>query len=141
MVSRLSHVEAKELISTFEVLYLVSRRLFYRVRLECESIVGMVNRLMPNLLPVVRFFHPTKERVCVGIAKLFTLERHVGSRDFIKESSFKLDSNTVLFVDPFCVAEIVLAVLLYSVIPDILTIIWRRSVVGRGMFAYRMGII
>lgn len=34
-----------------------------------------------------------------------------------------------------------LAVLLYSVIPDRLIIIWRRSVVGRGVFAYRMGII
>ena len=65
VVSRLSHVEAKELIGTFEVLYLVLRRLLYGVRLECEGIVGVVNRLMPYLVPVVRSFHPPKERAFI----------------------------------------------------------------------------
>jgi hypothetical protein len=141
LVSRLSHIEPKKLIGTFEVLYLVLVRLLYGVRLEREGIVGVVNRLMPNLLPVVRLLHPAKERVVVRIAQLGRVEGHVGSRDFIKESTFKLDGNVTLLVDPFCVAEIVLAVLLYRVIADRRIIIWRRSVVGRGVFAYRMGII
>jgi hypothetical protein len=141
LVSRLSHIEPKELIGTFEVLYLVLVRLLYGVRLEREGIVGVVNRLMPNLLLVVRLLYPAKERVVVRIAQLGRVEGHVGSRDFIKESNFKLDGNVTLLVDPFCVAEIVLAVLLYRVIADRRIIIWRRSVVGRGVFAYRMGII
>lgn len=141
LVPRLSHVEPKELIGTFEVLYLVLVRLLCGVRLEREGIVGVVNRLMPYLLPVVRLLYPPKERVFVGIAQLGPVEGHVGSRDFIKESTFKLDGNVALLVDPFCVAEIVLAVLLYRVISDRLIIIWRRSVVGRGVFAYRMGIV
>lgn len=141
LVPRLSHVETKELIGTFEVLYLVLRLLLSRLTLKREGIVGVVNRLMPDLILVVALLYPTKERVVVRMAQVVRTKRHVGSRDFIKESTFELDGKVALLVDPLCVAEIVLAVLLYRVVADRRIIVWRRSVVGRGVFAYRMGII
>lgn len=65
LVPGLGHVEAKELVCTFEVLDLVLRFLLRSLALKREDVVGVICRLMPDLILVVALLHPAKERIVI----------------------------------------------------------------------------
>ena len=75
------------------------------------------------------------------MTQVVRVKRHVGSRDFIEETSFELDGDIALLVDPLYKLAIVVLVSLDRIVTNRLVIFWRRSVVGRRVFTLRVGII